>query len=115
MKLDPEESIYQAEELKDLDSKEEITSDNFEESSTSSPLETIHVITEFIDVFSKDNTLILLEVTPVFTEFVVVFSEDLLDKLPLLRDIQHAIKLDSEPSFPDLSHHRIDHVKYIEL
>ena len=42
MKLDPEESIYQAEELEDLDSKEEITSDNFEESSTSSPLEIIH-------------------------------------------------------------------------
>jgi len=79
---DQEESIYQAREPEDSESEEEITGDNIEESSTSSPLETILVITEFTDIFPKNSTLILLEVTHVITKVVVVFSEDLRDKLP---------------------------------
>ena len=112
--LDPEESLYQAAEPKDSDSEEEITGDNIKESSNLSPLEIIPVITEFTDVSPKHNTLILPGVTHVITKFVV-FSEDFPDKLSPTRDIQHTIELVSGASLSDLSQHRIDLVKYIEL
>jgi len=54
MESDPEESIHQVEEPEDSDPEEEIMGD-IKESSTSSPLKTIHIIMEFTDVSLKET------------------------------------------------------------
>jgi len=97
------------------DSDEEITGVNLAESSISSPLKAILVITELTDVFPKDNTPNLPEVAPIITEYVAVFSEDLPNKLPSMRDIRHAIELIPGAYLPDLSHPRLDPTKQTEL
>jgi len=45
------------------------------------------------EITKESNTMIPPEVTPVIAEFADVFPEDLLDKLPPMRDIKHAIDL----------------------
>ena len=55
------------------------------------------------EVTKETNTLIPPEVTPVIMEFTDVFPEDLLDKLSLTCDIQHAIDLVSGASLLNLS------------
>jgi len=100
--------------VEELEDSKEIMSGNIQESSTSSPLEVILVTTEFTDVFHEDNTPFLPEVTPVIMEFGDVLSEDLLGKLPLKRDIQHAIDLIPEASLPDLPHPRLNPIEQTE-
>ena len=43
------------------------------------------------EITKESNTAIPHKVTPVIAEFADVFPEDLPDKLPVMRDIQHAI------------------------
>ena len=81
------------EESEDSNLDEKITGDNPEESNTLSPLKVVPNITEFTDISSKDSAQNLPEVNPIVKESIAVFSEDLLDKLLLTRDIQHAIEL----------------------
>ena len=51
------------------------------------------------EITKDPNTAIPPEVTPVIAEFADVFPEDLLDKLPPMRDIQHAVDLVQELIF----------------
>ena len=57
------------------------------------------------DVMEESNSTIPPEVTPVIKKFSDVFSENLSDKLPLMRDIQHAIDLVSKASLHNLPHY----------
>jgi len=63
----------------------------------------LFVILTAKEITKKSNTAIPPEVTQVIAEFADVFSEDLPDKLPLMRDIQHAIDLFPEASLPNFS------------
>ena len=63
----------------------------------------------------KDSTLNLPKVNPIVTESVAVFSKNLLDKLLLTRDIQHAIELIPGANLPDLPHFRLNPTKQIDL
>jgi len=78
------------------------------------PFEVTPVITELTDVSTKDNTSNLPEVTLIITKSVV-FSEGLSDKLPLTRDIQHAIELVPGANLPNLPHPRLDPTKQTKL
>jgi len=51
----------------------------------------------------------------VIKEFSDIFSEDLLNKLPPMRDIQHAIDLVPESNMSNLSHYRMNPTEYAEL
>ena len=63
----------------------------------------------------EPGNLIPPEVTPVIIEFPDVFPDDLLNKLPPMRDIQHAINLIPRASFPNFSFYRMNPTKHIEL
>ena len=89
--------------------------DNLEEYSTSSPLETVPDITEFTDISLKESALNLPEVSPIVKESIIVLSKNLPDKLLLMRDIQHAIKLSPGDNLPDLPHFRLNPTKQIVL
>ncbi|XP_058106908.1 uncharacterized protein LOC131250640 [Magnolia sinica] len=55
------------------------------------------------------------EVTSVLEEYSDVFPKDLLDELPLMRDIRHAIDLIPGSSLPNLPHHRMNPAEHAEL
>lgn len=48
-------------------------------------------------------------------EFGEMFPEDLLDELPLMHDIQHAIDLVPRAIFPNIPHYRMNPTKHAEL
>lgn len=66
------------------------------------------VLKEYVDQ-------VLPEIGPVIKEFSNVFSEDLPNKLPPMRDIQHAIDLVLGASPPNLSRYRMNHIEYTAL
>ena len=49
------------------------------------------------------------------TEFIDVFPDDLSDKVPLMRDIQHAIDLVPGVSLSNMPHYRMNPIKHVEL
>jgi len=51
----------------------------------------------------------------VITEFVDVFLDDLSNKVPPMRDIQHAIDLVLGVSLSNLSHYRMNPTEHVEL
>ena len=112
-------------EPEDYVSDEKIQGDNIEESSTPIPPKAIPVMTEFVEVSSvtteftdiqpKDSTLIFSKPIHVITGIAEVLHKDLLDRLQLMRDIQHVIDLTPRASLPDLPHRRIDPTIHIEL
>ena len=55
------------------------------------------------------------EVTRVLEKFQDVFLEDLLNHLPSLRDIQHAIDLILGSILPNLPHYRMNPTEHFEL
>lgn len=65
---------------------------------------------------SKDSREELSEeVGFVFKDFQDILPKDLLDHLPPMRDIQHAIDFVLEATLPNLPHYRINLTKHIEL
>jgi len=111
---DFEEFIYKVREPEESNSNKEIMGGNIKESSTSSPLEMILMTIAFTDVFPEDSTMFLPKVTPVTMEFDDALSEDLSRKLPLTRDIQHAVDLIPGASLPDLRHSRLNSTEQTE-
>ena len=67
------------------------------------------------EITKESNTAIPSEVTPLIAEFADVFPEDLPDKLPPMRDIQHAIDLVPGASLPNLPHYRMNPTEHVEL
>ena len=55
------------------------------------------------------------EVKSVLQEFKDVFPEELLDHLPPMRDIQHAIDFVLEATLPNLPHYRMNPTEHAEL
>jgi hypothetical protein len=55
------------------------------------------------------------EVKSVLNEFQDVFPEDLLDHLPPMRDIQHAIDFVPGDTLPNLPHYRLNPTAHAEL
>ncbi|XP_020243530.1 uncharacterized protein LOC109821783 [Asparagus officinalis] len=55
------------------------------------------------------------EVALVLEEFFGIFLKDLLDLLPPMHDIQHAIDLDSGVTLPNLPHYRMNPNEHTEL
>ena len=66
------------------------------------------------EITKESNTAIPPEVTSVIAEFADVFPEDLPDKLPPMRDIQHAIDLVPGASLPSLPHY-MNPTEHVEL
>ena len=58
------------------------------------------------EVVKMPDSIIPPEVTPMIEKFSDVFPEDLLNKLPLMRDIQHTIDVVPGSSLPNLSHYQ---------
>ena len=55
------------------------------------------------------------EVKSVLQEFKDVFPKELLDHLPSMHDIQHAIDFVPKATLPNLPHHRISPAEHVEL
>ena len=67
------------------------------------------------EVVKTPDSTIPSEVTPVIEEFSDVFPEDLPNKLPPMRNIQHAIDLVPGSSLPNLPHYRMNPTEHAEL
>ena len=67
------------------------------------------------EVVKTPDNIIPPKVTPVIEEFNDVFPEDLLNKLPLMRDIQHTIDLVPRSSLSHLPHYRMNLIEHAEL
>ena len=55
------------------------------------------------------------EVVPILKEFAQVFLDELPDRLPPMRDIQHAIDLVPGATLPNLPHYRLNPTEHAEL
>ncbi|XP_020257552.1 uncharacterized protein LOC109834065 [Asparagus officinalis] len=67
------------------------------------------------EVAKESNTSLPPEVTPMISEFANVFPEDLPEKLPPMRDIQHAIDLVPRASLTNLPHYRMNPTEHTKL
>jgi len=66
-------------------------------------------------VVKTSNSTISPEVTPVIKEFSDVFPEDFPNRIPPMRDIQHAIDLVPGLSLPNLSPYQMNPTEHAEL
>jgi len=67
------------------------------------------------EVVKTPDSTIPQELTLVIEEFSDVFLEDLPNKLPPMRNIQHAIDLVPGSSLPNLPHYRMNPTEHAEL
>jgi len=67
------------------------------------------------EITKESNAAIPLEVTLVIVEFADVFPEDLPDKLPPMRDIQHAIDLVPGATLSNLRNYRMNPIEHVEF
>ena len=57
----------------------------------------------------------LAEIQLLLKEFSEVFPEELSNRLPLMRDVQHAIDLFLGVTLPNLPHYRLNPIEHAEL
>ena len=64
---------------------------------------------------SSPQEQLLAEVQLLLQEYGDVFPQELPNKLPPMRDVQHAIDLIPEASLPNLPHYRLNPIEHTEL